>query len=326
MECIANRLPYPTYIRDFPVYDPARAINIVAVGAISKKDSPTTIAQKNMLAPFSRCGSNNPFLYDCPKPEIVQHGGNVCYDGTTSGVGLESFRKDGTKVEGLAGTSFSSPLFARKIVEIEAKYGRKIENAETLKAIALASSNREIQECIGFGETKNFSGCDQFHALIVTEGYIPLYDTTSEEKYWTVYNAEIPVKIPKHVQKIEVFLVHSDNHTRSVMPSLNTFLKAKALKSGRENPNRPVRLDNYQELYRKAHMKVFRWVFERKSMEADWTFIIEPQITADMLPEHRKNTIIRYGCAILVTAKFTRPHPPSLSKEIQELNVKSAQN
>jgi hypothetical protein len=324
MDCIVKGLSYPSYLCDFPVYDPARATNVVAVGAISKKESSNTIAQKNMVAPFSRCGSDNPLLFDCPKPEFAQNGGNLCFDGTTSAVGLESFRKDGVKVEGLSGTSFSSPLFARKIVEIEAKYGEKIENAETLKAIALASSNSEIQDCIGFGEPKNFSGCDPDHALVVSEGIIPLVDSVSEDKYWTVYSSKISVKIPRHVQKIEMFIVHSDNHKRTVMPTLNTFLKVKALKSGRENPNVPVTLSNYQELYRRSHMKVFKWAFARKSMEADWTFVIEPQTIAAMLPEHRRDTNVRYGCAILVTSKTTRPQTPSLSQEIQEEN-KSAQ-
>jgi hypothetical protein len=320
LQQLSSKSPYPLYIREFPVYDPARAINIVAVGSISKKDSPSTIAQKNRVAPFSRCGANNPLLYDCPKPEVVQNGGNVHVDGTTSGVGLESFCKNGNKIEGIVGTSLSSPLFARKIVEIEAKYGKMIENAETLKAIALASSNSEVQECIGFGEPNSFSNCDKNHALIVSEGQIPLYDTTLEGKYYRVYTSEVPVKIPKHVEKIEMFIAHSDNHTISIMPSLNTFLNVKGLKSGRENPNRPVRLDNHTEAYRKAHMKVFRWSFTRKSMEADWKFVIEPKVIADMHPEQRRDTTVRYGCGILITAKTTRPQTQSLSKELAKMN------
>jgi len=318
LDYVTSESPYPLYIRDFPVLHPAQAVTIVAVGAISKKDSRITIARKNELAPFSRCGTQNLLLYRCPKPEVVQHGGNICRDGSTARVGLESFCRDGTRVGGLVGTSFSAPLFARILAEIEAKYGKRIRNAETLKAIALASSNREVQECMGFGETRHFCGCDRFHALTVSEGTIPLSDTT-EPKYSTSYNAEIQMRIPKYIEKIEMFIVHSDNHIRTFMPSLNTFLKVKASKTGRERG--VVELDNGEELYKKSHMKVFRWAFERKSMEADWKFVIIPQTTADMLPEHRKETLVRYGCAILVTAKITRPYTHSLSEEMHKLNA-----
>lgn len=315
LNCIANGPPYPSYIRNFPIKQPAQAITITAVGAISKKDSHATIAHVNELAPFTTCGTRNPFLYQSPKPEVVQHGGNICRDGSASGVGLESVCKDGTRVQDLAGTSFSAPLFARRLAEIEAKYGHRIRNAETLKAIALAGSNREVRDCIGFGETNHFSNCDRFHALIVSEGTISLPDT-SRPDHNLYYKAEIHVRIPKFIEKIEMFVVHSDNYTRVICPSLNTFLKVYAYKTGRETGH--VSLDNPEELGKKSHMKVFRWSFERRSMEGDWTFVIRPETTADMLAEHRRQTTIRYGCAILVTAKFSSL-VSSLSEEIRHL-------
>lgn len=313
---IASGSPYPTYIKDFPVQHPAQATTIVAVGAISKKDSAVTIAHKNELAPFSRCGTLNDLLYQCPKPEVVQHGGNVCQDGSTSGVGLESFDKDGNRVGGFVGTSFSAPLFALRLAEIEAKYGRRIKNVETLKAIALASSYGKIHDCMGFGETRHFCNCDRFHALIFSESTIGLPDTTRPQ-HSLYYEARILVRIPKYIEKIEMFIVHSDNHARMSIPSLNTFLKVYAYKTGRETGH--VSFDNPEELEKRSHMKVFRWAFEKKSMEGDWTFVIRPEITADMLPEHRRETIVRYGCAILVTEKITSPRVRSLSGEIRNL-------
>jgi hypothetical protein len=315
LDRIASGTPYPEYIPDYPVQQPAQAVSIIAVGAISKKESNATIARKDRLAPFSRCGSNNALLYQCPKPEVVQHGGNICHDGSPSGVSLESFDKDGNKVEGLAGTSFSAPLFAIQLAEIESKYRTRIRHAETLKAIALASSNHEVQPCVGFGETRHFCYCDRFHALLVTEGTVPLPDTLGSEN--VDFRSEITVRIPKYIERIELFLVHSDNNIRTPIPSLNTFLRVYAYKTGRETGY--VLPDNTEQLTEKSHMKILRWAFRRRSMEGEWKFIVVPEATADMLTEHRRETTVRYGCAILVTAKYTSPRIYSLSEEMRNL-------
>jgi hypothetical protein len=307
-------IPCSSYIHDYPVQDPAQAVNIVAVGAIAKKESANSISHANELSPFTTCGTTNTCLYQSPKPEVVQHGGNYCKDGTK--LGVESFTKYGVRVNDLLGTSFSAPIFASNLAEVHAKYSKKFQNAETLKAIVLASSNRNTQKCMGFGETKPFCGCDRLYALVCSEGEIPLPDLTGEE--FRVYStAKISVAIPKFVRSIEMFIVHSDNNHRVPMPYLNTYLKVKAKKTGREYGY--VELENPDELEKKSHMKVFKWDFKTQSMEGTWDFYITPEVTADMIPEHKRETTVRYGCAILVSSRFpTRPIP--LTEEIYYLN------
>jgi len=314
MDFASRGIPYSSYIHDYPVQDPAQAVNIVAVGAIAKKESANSISHANELSPFTTCGTTNTCLYQSPKPEVVQHGGNYCKDGTK--LGVESFNKYGVRVNDLLGTSFSAPIFASNLAEVYAKYSKKFQNAETLKAIVLASSNRNTQKCMGFGETKSFCGCDRLHALVCSEGKIPLPDLTPE--HFRVYStAKISVAIPKFVRSIEMFIVHSDNNHRVPMPYLNTYLKVKAKKTGHEYGY--VELENPDELEKKSHMKVFKWDFKTQSMEGTWDFYITPEVTADMIPEHKRETTVRYGCAILVSSRFpTRSIP--LAEEMYDLN------
>jgi len=312
-----RNIPCSSYIRNHPIQDPAQAVNAVAVGAIAKKEAPNSISRRNELSPFTTCGTTNGRLYQCPKPEFVQHGGNCCKDGTK--LGVESFNKNGIKVNDLLGTSFSAPIFAHHLAEICAKYNDRFENAETLKAIALASSYGSINGCMGFGETKSFSSCNDLQALVCSEGKIPLPDTITEEHYHTDYTAKISVAIPKFVNCIKMFLVHSDNHFREAMPHLNTYLTVKAKKTGREYGY--VKLSNPDEMYRKSHMKVFNWVFQTQSMEGTWDFYITPTVTADMLAEHKKATTIRYGCAFIIYSRSPARRIP-LTKEVCDLNKK----
>jgi len=301
-----------SYVQNHPIEDPASAVSIMAVGAISKKETSNSISRIDELAPFTTCGVNNSPLHKCLKPEVVQNGGNYCKDDTC--LGLESFDKFGNKIDKFAGTSFSAPLLARNLAEIEAKYGVRIKNAETLKAIALASARRGEHICMGFGETKPFTVCDDAHALVYSEGEIPLDDRVSIKGFYTESKGIIKLKIPTGVCKIEMFIVHSDNNYLTAVPCLNTYLKVYAHKEGNETA--PVKLDNPMELNKKAHMKVFKWFFRRTSMQGIWTFTILPRPTVDMLPEHQKNTTIRYGCAILLTSRSpTRIIP--LSEELQ---------
>lgn len=308
--CIADGQRHPSYNSDYPVQDPAQSPSIVAIGSITKKESQYSIARSNELSPFSRCGIKYSSLFECPKPEFVQHGGNICYDGTKRGLGVESFKKNGKRNQDFVGTSFSAPLFARIIAKVESKYGSRIQNCETLKAIVFASSRGHIRTCLGYGETNSFNECDRFHALIFSEGLIPLPDT-SQKGFTINTQSEITVSIPKFIRRIELFIIHSDNHNRNVTPTLNTILKVKARKTGRDKGF--VELANPEELDKKSHMKVFRWAFKSRSMEGDWTFVIRPETTVDLLKEHRIQTVVRYGCAILIMARRT-----SLYKSITE--------
>lgn len=315
--------PCSIYVPNYPVEDPASAVTIMAAGAISKKQAPNSISHENELAPFTVCGVTNSSLHDCPKPEVVQNGGNYCKDNTY--LGLESYNKSGTKINTFIGTSFSSPLLARNITEIEAKYGQpyggKIQNVETLKAIALTSANPANHVCMGFGETRPFSACDDEHALVYSEGEIPLDDRVSDKGFHTESRGVIKIKVPTGVCCIEMFIVHSDNNYLTTVPCLNTYLKVYAHKEGNETA--AVTLSNPAELYKKAHMKVFRWAFSRTSMQGKWTFTIIPEPTVDMLPEHQKNTKVRYGCAIVLTSRTSHSRSFMSLTERLRLNNRS---
>jgi hypothetical protein len=309
-------IPCASYISDHPVQDPAQAVNAVAVGAIAKKEAIDSISRRNELSPFTTCGTTNGGLYNCSKPEFVQHGGNCCKNGTI--LGVESFSKNGAKVNDLMGTSFAAPIFAHCLAEIYAKYNDKFENAETLKAIALALTGGTINGCMGFGETRSLNDfAYDLQALVCSEGRIPLPDTITEEHFRTDHTAKIRVAIPKFVNSIKMFLVHSDNHYREASPHLNTYLKVKAKKTARDYGY--VELNNPDEIERKSNMKVFKWAFESQSMEGTWDFFITPEVTADMLAEHKKATTIRYGCALLVNSKI-QPRAKPLTEEMYDLN------
>ncbi len=295
--------PSATYVQNYPIEDPASAVTIMAVGSISRRHTLNSISKENELAPFTTCGVTNSSLHNCPKPEVVQNGGNYCKDKTC--LGLESYNKFGKKMDTFVGTSFSAPILARNLAEIEVKYGQpyggKVKNVETLKAIALASARSGSHACMGFGETRSFPTCDDAHALVYSEGEIPLDDRVSLKRFHTLSKAYIKIKVPTGVSCIEMFIVHSDNNYLTAEPCLNTYLRVYAHKEGNETS--AVQLANPSEVYKKSHMKLFKWQFSRTSMQGIWTFTIIPEPTVDMLPEHEKATIVRYGCAIRLTSR-----------------------
>jgi hypothetical protein len=311
-------IPCSSYISNHPIQDPAQAVNGLAIGAIAKRDLPNSISRANELSPFTTCGTTNGSLYDCQKPEFVEHGGNQCRDGTP--LGLTSFDKNGEAFHDFLGTSFSAPLFANHLAEIVDSYGHEFKNAETLKAIALALSYGRLTQCKGFGEPKSLGSFDYgLEALVCSESNIPLLDTISEEHWQISHRGKITITIPNLVNSIKLFLVHSDNHYREAIPHLNTYLTVKATKIPHDSAYGKVELGNPDENRRKSNMKVFEWAFPTHSMGGIWTFYITPELTADMLAEHKKATTVRYGCAILVSSK-TQTRAKSLSEEMHDLN------
>jgi hypothetical protein len=313
-----RHVPCSSYISRHPIQDPAQAVNGVAIGAIAKRDSANSISRANELSPFSTCGTVNGCLYDCEKPEFVEHGGNQCLDGTP--LGLTSFDKNGNCFTNFLGTSFSAPLFANHLAEIVGNYGTRIKNAETLKAIALALSHQRFTQCKGYGEPKSLKKFDyHLKALVCSEGDIPLLDTISE-KHWQIgHRGKITVVIPNLVNSIKLFLVHSDNHYRDATSHLNTYLTVKATKIPHDTAYGKVDLRNPDENKRKSNMKVFEWAFPTHSMGGIWTFFITPELTADLSAKDKKATTVRYGCAILASSK-TETRTKSLTGEMYDLN------
>jgi hypothetical protein len=295
---------YPSYIRDFPVLYPAQNPNVIGVGAITRKEKNGSIAPKNALSPFTRCGKSLHRLYDSKKPDIVEHGGNICHDGNKEGIGVASFRKTGQPTDTFVGTSFSAPLVAGRLSEIVAKYGTQVNNAETLKAILFMSCDNREADCFGNGVPHQFLSVTEDKAVLVFEGSIHLSDLTSP-RVGTEYYSKISVPVPAGVKEIDMCLVHSDDYTVSE-PTLDTYLHVRAKKTGRRSV---VPSNNKEEEDRREYVKFLKWSFERKSMEGRWDFEIVPKTSEFIDDSTMKNIKVRYGCVILLRAEPLRFRP-----------------
>ena len=312
---------YPQYIKLNSVEAPSNSVNFVSVGSITKKSNSSSIAPVNSLSPHSVCGSGGNILYECKKPEVVEHGGNLNIGNglefNSIDVGVKSVNKDGIEVNDLTGSSFAAPLFMRKIAKIEGKYGNQIHNSETLKAILFLSSKNDFGTCGGYGESKEFTGCNNNHALYLAEGTLGLFDVQGEQMI-RPFN-EIVIYVPPNVEKIKLCLVHSDNFKKSLEPTLNTWLSVETRKFGSDSI---VELDNKTDVLRKTNVKILSKSFERNSMESVWRFKIKSHTTEPIHPKDRKGTIVRYGCAILLVGKDSRRSKTSLTDEIKSRRMR----
>ncbi len=316
---------YPSYLENYQVMAPGNAISSIAVGSIAKNLSMSgtpvnALAHEGDVAPYSCCGSKNKFLFQCVKPDFVEHGTNLIYDGhsvSANGVnGITSFTKNGTMSSNFIGTSFSSPLLARKFAEILAMYGNQIQNIETLKAIFALSSIKNHSSCSGLGIPRSFTGCHKDQALFLAEGTIPLFDKT-EKKITTVTSDEIFIKVPNSsIGKITLCIVHSDDYRWENVPSLSTFIEINAKKTGSDSFVPPI---NDQDILKKTNTKILTYSFEKKSMEATWTFRITPQITKRIPTNYIKETNVRYGCAILLSRKSDETSKYSVTKQVKSV-------
>lgn len=312
-DVLKNCSSYPSYIRNFPVMHPAQNVHVTGVGAITRKEKVGSIAPRDALSPFTRCGKTLTRLHDVNKPDVAEHGGNICHSSLNSNsIGVSSFCKDGRYSDSLVGTSFSAPLIAGRLAEIVAKYGGQLKNAEALQAILYMSCIDRDNPCVGNGIPRPFLTVDNNHAVFVSEGTIPLSDLTST-RYRTMYSDRIPVQVPSGVGRIDMCLVHSDNYDGMVEPSLDTYLQVKAWKSGREGS--PVSSIQESLQRSKVNIKFLSWQFERKSMEALWTFEIIPESTVELAPSVRRQVEVRYGCVIMLTSRTSRLRP--LSEDIR---------
>jgi hypothetical protein len=309
-----NSNSYPSYIRSFPVLHPAQNIHVIGVGSITRKEKVGSVAPKDAISPFTRCGKTLTRLHDVNKPDVAEHGGNVCHGSLNSnGIGVSSFCRDGRYSDSLVGTSFSAPLVAGRLAEIVTKYGSQLRNAETLQAILYMSCIGRDSLCVGSGVPRPFLTVDGNHAVFVSEGTIPLSDLTSTG-YRTMYSDRIIVQVPRGVGRIGMCLVHSDNYDGMMEPSLDTYLQVKAWKSGREGS--PVSSVQESVQHSRVNTKFFSWQFEKKSMEALWTFEIIPESTVELAPSVRRRVEVRYGCVIMLTSRTSRLSP--LSEDVRQ--------
>lgn len=315
---VKNGSHYPQYLKYNPVIPPANALNIVAVGSITKKVSTKyhSLAPVNSISPHSTCGAGAFLLYECKKPDLVEHGGNVNIDDhfqlNTREVGVKSITKHGNIIDSFSGSSFASPILIRRLAEIERKYGSNIKNAETLKAITFLSCSQMDSTCGGYGEPKSFIGCGKNHALYLAEGALGLSDSTKKSLIESPYN-EIIIYVPPYVSEIKLCVVHSDDFTKSVNPTLNTYVDIEARKMG---SNSLVVSSNKNDRKRKTNVKIMSFSFDSHSMESIWRFRLIPHETEPLLPNDRKNITVRYGCAILLVRNKSHISKTSLTEEI----------
>lgn len=316
---------YPQYLQYFPVIPPAIGTNVVAVGSFAKnvtKDQyQTSLAKSQQISPHSRCGKGEFDLYDCKKPELVEHGGNVNVDNSfelnTDGVGVSTIDKNGNSIMSLSGTSFSSPLFARRLCAIEQRYKTAIKNSETLLAIAYLSCANNFARCGGYGNPETFTGCGKDFSLYLAEGEMG-FPIVQDDKITTPYN-DIMIYVPPDVSEIKLCLVHSDNFKKSVRPTLETYFEIKATKMGNNSIIPPFNKDD-EKL--KTNVKFHIHRFDSKSMESIWTFKIRPKTTNNILSIDKRSIIVRYGCAILLKRKNDRQSRQTLTAEIIEKRKK----
>ena len=177
-DCLNQGGTYPDYLRGFPVTPPANTPNVIAVGSIAKKISSKyqSLAPVNGISPHSRCGTGAYDLFECKKPQLVEHGGNVNIidrelNLNSDDVGVNTINKSGHPVS-LSGSSFSSPLFIRRLIDLERVYRNRISNVETLLAISYLSCVNNISDCAGYGEPRSFTHTDHNSTVYMAEGTI----------------------------------------------------------------------------------------------------------------------------------------------------------
>jgi len=297
--CLTKGGKYPDYLRGFPVTPPANTPNIIAIGSVAKKISSKyqSLAPINGISPHSRCGTGEYDLFECKKPQLVEHGGNVNIVDSdlnlnSDDVGVSTINKSGQSVS-LSGSSFSSPLFIRKLVELERVYRNKISNIETMLAISYLSCINNFSGCAGYGEPTSFTHSDHNSAVYLAEGIIG-FTQVGDTTITTPIN-DIIIYVPPSVSEIKFCLTHSDNFNKAVIPTLETYFEVKVRKMGNSSLIPP---ENQEELNSKTNVKMLTYKFDSKSMESMWTFSIRPRITHNILTEDKRSISARFGCTI----------------------------
>ncbi len=269
------------------------------------------------ISPHSRCGTGEYDLFECKKPQLVEHGGNVNVidrelNLNSDDVGVSTINKSGQPVS-LSGSSFSSPLFIRRLIDLERVYRDRISNVETLLAISYLSCTNNISDCAGYGEPKSFTHTDYNSTVYFAEGIIGF--TQVGDNTMTMPINDIIIYVPAGVSEIKFCLTHSDNFNKAVIPTLETYFEVKARKFGNTSLIPP---ENQEELTSKTNVKILTYKFDSKSMESMWTFSIRPRVTHTILTEDKRSISARFGCAILLTGKSDRKSSKPLTQEIIE--------
>ncbi|XHH10242.1 MAG: S8 family serine peptidase [Candidatus Bathyarchaeia archaeon] len=299
---------YPNYIMAASVSHPSDAPSVLCVGAYSVfSDPPNSIAPEDAPAPFTLYGSNLKELKDCPKPELVEHGGNLCICKNQMGakryhcdkVGINVVSNSGRKVRKM-GTSFSAPLVSLHSALLWDYFGHHVKNSETIKALLLSTCQptQYFSRFTGLGvPDKNEMFTSSYGTIrVVFEGSLQLIDTKTNK----IPTEELKVFVPGDVASIELFLTHSDNYALSFYPKLNTYLDVEVEKPGKDGIVAPT----IGKSKSKTHVKHLVYNYE-KNVKGDWFFRIIPHAIG-ISTAQRKNVVIRYGAVIKMTTKNAR--------------------
>ena len=315
-QSLISQNSYPDYLTKFPVMRPASALNIVAVGSIANNivndKNRRSLAQVGEVSPHSRCGTYG--IFDCKKPQVVEPGGNVniCdYVTDDEGTGVDTINNMGNHVS-LSGTSFSAPLFIRKLSNIENCYKNQISNAETLLAISYLSCTPPNSFCAGYGIPRMFSKPDHNSAVFVTEDTMIFPQITDTEIITTTYDIIIPV--PKDTVKIKFCICHSDDLYKSIRPTLETNLIVNVTDISRNNST----IIRHEALNDKTNVKILEFTRDITNIQSKWKFSLKPKIINDILSKDKRDINIRFGCAILLERKNMDQVDKSLTKILHD--------
>lgn len=303
-EILEGGIRYPRYLPEAPVYHPSDALSVLSIGSITKNDSQNSIAPANAPSPFTRFGTIFRDLLECPKPELVEHGGNLCFsDGRFScnGIGVTTFDNNGILKEDI-GTSYSTPIISQYLARIWEHFKDKISNVETIKAIILSTCilTPNHPRYVGFGvpdENKLFYtpwGTLKF----VFEGTLKLRDYVEGSEI--IPTDEVKVFVPGEIQTIELFLNHSDNYRMRAFPSLNTYLKVITEKPGKQGSVKPY----FGHPSSRTHVKKLVYNYKR-NIKGNWYFKILP-VSIGIPRSEQDTVVVRYGGVINLISKRPR--------------------
>ena len=313
-QSLVHQNAYPDYLTNFQVTRPASALNIVAVGSIAKKTvndgNRESLASVNEVSPHSRCGTYG--IFECKKPQVVEHGGNVniCeYEVDDADTGVDTINRMGDHVS-LSGSSFSAPLFIRKLSHIENCYKNKISNAETILSISYLSCTSSNSPCAGYGIPHMFSKSDHNSAVFVTEDTIKFPQVTDTEIITTAYDIIIPV--PKDIVSIKFCICHSDDSYKSIIPTLETTLDVDTTNIH----NGAKILHQLGDPCAKTNVKILEFRCNVVNTQSKWKFSLKPKTINDILVKDKRDINIRFGCAILLKRKKMTQVDKSLTKTL----------
>jgi hypothetical protein len=296
-------IDYPRYFTQSPVKPPSNSPSVLCVGACAiKSRQGFSIAPANSPSPITRFRNQCDLISNCVKPEVVEHGGNLNQNYTYTGVGVDTVSSSGEATEKI-GTSFSTPIIAGHISEIVQKYGNKIKNPETLKAIIISSCapTENHPAYTGFGRPiySEILNSNAECAKLIFEGEIKLSNSQLKEN---VPANRIMVYIPSGVDTIEMVVVHSDNYDIPSRLGLNTYLEVVPEKPARDTKPPP----DSGDLNGQSHVKRLVWNYRAyETTKGVWFFWLVPHHIG--IPAYLRDKVtLRYGAVIKLTAQQSK--------------------